>query len=222
MRFPIAGKGSMLSWAVSIVALLCVGLGGAVPEPALVPEEDVWQLEVELHGEPQQVLVTMPGEDQPQRFWYLLYSVYNNTGNDVDFYPQFDLFTDTFKLYRAGVKSRQVVFEAIRQAYAKTIPLLESEDMITGRILQGQDNARDSVAIFEEFDPNATSVKIFMAGFSNETVRIDAPSEIGGDINGPRSLLLRKSLQLSYQVPGDRFNPGNRVMLYRGRQWIMR
>jgi len=218
----MAGKGAMLWWAVAIAVILCVGLDGAVPEPSLVPEADVWQLELELHGEPQQVLVTMPGEDQPRRFWYLLYTVYNNTGSDVEFYPQFDLFTDTFKLYHAGVKSRQVVFEAIRQAYAKTIPLLESEDMITGRILQGQDNARDSVAIFEEFDPNATSVKIFMAGLSNETVRIDAPGELIGDIDGPGSLLLRKSLQLSYQVPGDRFNPGNRVMLYRGRQWIMR
>jgi hypothetical protein len=212
----------MLWWAVSIAAMLCVGLDGAVPEPSLVPETDVWQLELELHGEPQQVLVTMPGEDEPRRFWYLLYTVYNNTGSDVDFYPQFDLFTDTFKLYRAGVKSRQVVFEAIRQAYARTIPLLESEDMITGRILQGQDNARDSVAIFEDFDPNATSVKIFMAGFSNETVEIKAPVEIGVQVGGGGSLLLRKSLQLSYQVPGDRFNPGNRVMLYRGRKWIMR
>jgi hypothetical protein len=148
MRSSIFSTGSILSLALSIVALSCVGLIGAVPEPALVPDAGDWQLEVELHGEPQQIMVAMPGEDQPRRFWYLLYTIYNNTGNDVDFYPQFDLFTDTFKLYHAGAASRRVVFEAVRDAYAKTIPLLESEDMITGRILQGQDNARDSVAIF--------------------------------------------------------------------------
>ena len=222
MRYSIISKVAMLSLAFSVVLLLCVGLIGAVPEPALVPDADVWQLEVELHGEPHQIQVTVPGENQPRRFWYLLYTVYNNTGNDVDFYPQFDLFTDTFKLYHGGVESRRVVFEAVREAYGKTIPLLESEDMITGRILQGQDNARDSVAIFEDFDPNATSVKVFMAGFSNETVRINAPGEISADVEGPGSMLLRKSLQLDYQVPGDRFNPCNRVMLYRGRKWIMR
>ncbi len=191
----------------------------AAPEPALVPPPGTWQLDLELHGEPQQISITMPGDSQPRRFWYLLYTITNKTGQDVDLIPQFDLYTDTFQIRQAGVKVRRPVFEAIRDRYANSIPLLEPQSMVTGRILQNGDNARDSVAIFEDFDPNATSVKIFIAGLSNETVTIKSPL-VSQD--NSKEFLLRKTLMLEYQVPGDRYNLDKRVMLYRNREWIMR
>jgi hypothetical protein len=207
---------TVLALAAGTVALR------AAPTPSLIPLAGVWQLDFELHGQPHLISITLPGDTQPRRFWYLLYTITNNTGKEVEFYPSFELFTDTFQLTQAGDKVRRPVFEAIRNLYAQTIPLLECDGMIEGRILLGKDNARDSVAIFEDFDPNATWAKIFVAGLSNEVVKIDHPFDVDPNTHKPQEVLLRKTLMLEYQVPGDRYNPDNRVMLYRDRKWIMR
>jgi len=221
-----------------------IGVTPGAPEPALVPPPGTWQLDIELHGDLEQTLVQLPGSSQAKSYWYLLYTITNNTGRDVVFYPQFELMTDTFQLHRAGVNIRRPVFEAIRRLYDRTIPLLEPQSMITGHagpgqakgILQGQDNARDSVAIFEDFDPNATKVKIFIAGLSNETVTVelshppaaDAAGDAEDDGRQPgqdkaaKRVLLRKTLMLEYQVVGDAYNPQGRVVLYRNRKWVMR
>ena len=102
------------------------------------------------------------------------------------------------------------------------MPLLEPQDSITGPILLGRDNARDSVAIFKDFDPNANSINIFIAGLSNETISVHYPAKSEIELTEKKQVLLRKTLMLQYQVPGDRFSPLNRVMLYRSRKWIMR
>ncbi len=192
----------------------------AAPRPSLAPEPGLWQLDVQLHDQPQQISVVLPGNTEPTRFWYILYTVTNNTGEDVNFYPRADLFTDTLKTYTGGAKSRRQVFEAIRQRHESVIPLLETEGQVTGPILQGEDNARDTVAIFEDFDPQANKVQIFISGLSNETVQVNNP--LAGQPGQSDTVLLRKTLALEYQVPGDEYNPDKRVLLYRGRNWIMR
>jgi len=194
----------------------------AAPKPAIVPAPDTWQLNIRLLGDPQRIVVQFPGFDEPKVYWYLPYTITNNTGQDVDFYPEFEIFTNTFKLYQAGRGVRKYVFNAIRQRYNATIPLLESEELITGRILQGEDNARDSVIIFEDIDPNATSVKLFISGLSNEATTIESPIYKDPATGKGKDILLKKTLMLQYQIPGDAYSPDQKVMLYRSRQWIMR
>jgi len=194
----------------------------AAPEPAIVPLPGTWQLDVRIHGDPQRIVVQFPGFAQPKAFWYLPFTITNNTGRDVDFYPEFEIFTDTFKLYKAGRGVRKAVFNAIRQRYNNTIPMMEPEELVTGRILQGEDNARDSVIIFEDIDPNATSVKIFIAGLSNESTMIESPIYKNPATGKGKDILLKKTLMLQYQMPGDALNQDQKVMLYRSRQWIMR
>ncbi len=190
----------------------------APPIPALVPEPGTWQLDIQLHGDPRRIDITLPGANETKTYWYLLYTITNNTGKERDYYPQFEIFTDTFRISQAGVGVRRPVFEAIRARYNETIPLLEPESLVTGRILVGEDNARDSVAIFKDFDPKANSAKIFVSGLSNETVKVKSPLVD----TAAREYLLRKTLVLQYQVPGDALSPHKRVMLYRTRDWIMR
>lgn len=194
----------------------------AAPRPDFLPREGVWQLDIEFHGAPRLISVRLPGDEEPTLFWYLLYTVTNRTGQEINFYPQFELMTDTFKIVPAGRGVRRPVFHAIRDIYENAIPLLEQEAQVTGPILLGIDNARDSVAIFEDFDPNATQAKIFISGLSNETVKVELPTPINSDEKMIKDVLLRKALMLEYQVPGDRYTLENRVMLYRGRKWIMR
>ena len=222
-------------WAPTLVLAVIIGAMGtrlglkAAPEPALVAPPGTWQLDLELHGNPQQINIRLPGDTESRRFWYLLYTVTNDTGKEVEFYPQFDFYTNTFKLYHAGVRVPRAVFEAICQRYQKTFPLLEPDNMLTGKMLVGKDNARDSVAIFTDFDPKATSASIFIAGLSNETVTIEPPiaeKTVSGPINGvqieQKEVLLRKTLMLEYRVPGDELNLENRIMLYNKRDWVMR
>ena len=223
----INGQTIMKSRLTSILLAFCVlatiSYGKApegVPEPASLPPADIWQLDVEFHGNPQQLEVTLPGDEKPTRFWYLVYTITNNTGQDVDFYPTFEVMTNTFKLYEAGKVPTKPVYDAVEVLYKKSVPLLEPEIQVAGKILQGEDNARDCVCILDDFDPNATSVKLFVSGFSNETVT----KEIADDKNEKKSkkVLLRKTLMLEYSVPGDERNQDNKVMLFRRKEWIMR
>ena len=224
MKPPIRTYTTLIA-SILLVALACcltICTLSAAPTPALVPPPGTWQRDLQLHGQPRQISVTLPGDTEPQSFWYLPYTISNTTGHDAEFYPRVELFTDTLKLYQAGVGVRRPIFEAIRRRYTQSLPLLEPQSMLTGRVLQGEDNARDSVIIIRDFDPNATSVKLFFTGLSSETVTVDYPVRVDQDENMQNRLLLRKTLVLEYSVPGDATNLEKRVMLYRGREWIMR
>ncbi len=216
----------ILSSLLFAFMVISVPVSAGIPKPVIIQPHGTWQLEIKLHGTPKQITVVLPGEDKPTRFWYQLYTLTNNTGEDRDYYPQFDLFTDTFKLYHVGVKARKPVFNAIQTLYTDKFPLLESQSQVSGKILQGGDNARDSVVIFEDFDHKASGVKIFAAGLSNEVVAVPHPTETVFDPilqkKKPKELLLRKTLMLQYRVPGDHLNPQNRVMLFREKSFLMR
>jgi len=213
-RWPLPAAAAVL-WATALLI-------AAVPSPSLVPLPGTWQLDFEVRDLPQRITLHLPGWDRPRAFWFFPYTVINNTGREVDFYPSFTLLTNTFRVYPANVALRQPVFEVVRARYADAIPLLEPEENVTGRLLVGPDNARDSVALFEEFDPNARAVRVFVGGLSNETVTVPSPAETGRAGGKPKEFLLRKTLMLEYQAPGDAFDPDQRVMLYRGREWVMR
>ncbi|MCP4709526.1 MAG: hypothetical protein GY869_12940 [Planctomycetes bacterium] len=213
-------------WTVLTIVLLVFLMQ---PEPmaaqkraAMIPPAGTWLLDFELHGDPQKISMILPGETQARTYWYLLYTVTNDTGDDVNFYPKVELFTDTFKLHRAGKNVRRMVFAAIKERYATTIPLLERQQNITGKLLTGEDNARDSVAIFEDFDPKARSINVFVSGLSNEIVRVKSPLKVDQDSDQTAESLLRRTLKLNYKVPGDKLNPNERVILYQDRSWVLR
>ncbi len=209
---------------VVLVVVFCAQLVamGSIPQPQPMPPAGTWQLEFVLHGVPRPISVCLPGDDKPTHYWYLLYTVVNNTGQDVNFVPRFSLLTDTFCLYHSPAHTPDSVFAAIQKLYANTIPLLESQEMVSGKLLQGKDNARDSVIIFPDFDPNATSVKVFIEGLSNETVAVTPPKGTKNTNKKPKKVLLQKTLMLKYKISGDAYDPQNRVLLYRNRKWIMR
>ncbi|MBI9017649.1 MAG: hypothetical protein JEZ07_10375 [Phycisphaerae bacterium] len=198
-----------------VIGCLAIGSSFAGPKPPMVPSPGVWQVDIAIHGSPEQITVTMPGEKKTRTFWYLLYTITNNSGQDVDFHPSFELMTNTFRIYKADSKVVKPVYDKIQKLYENKFPLLEPINMVSGKILQGKDNARDCVAIFEDFDPNAKTAKIFITGLSNESTETKHP------INNKKVLLL-KTLMIEYQVPGDAINPEKRVLLSRDRSWVMR
>jgi hypothetical protein len=196
------------------------------PKPSEVPTS--WELQIR-YEKPTAISVKVPGKDRPQRFWFLRYMVINQTGEDRIFVPTFILYTDTGQILHAGRDVPKVVFNRIKGLYDD--PLLKDMTAMTGKLLQGEDNAKRGVAIWPEFDPRAGGFDIFVGGLSGETVEIDLHRPIqvseydtkGNKVTVTRTkAVLSKTLQLAYRIPGDA--PGRpRAGIRRvKRTWVMR
>jgi len=201
---------------LSLVTCICL----SAPEPAIVPGPGEWTVDVTF--EHLQQIVLQPGvQGTPRRFWYTIITLVNNTNQDVDFYPTCELMTDTFQIIPAGKFTSPEVFELIKTRHQSKYPLLEPLHKSGNKILQGEDNAKDIAIIWPDFDVQATSFQVFIAGLSNETVAIDHPvqkDETGRAIK----VYLRKTLEFSYSLRGDPRLRSDLGLAYKGKRWVMR
>jgi len=203
-----------LVYGTFAVLVIQAGLCFAYPEPAVVQPLDQWTLEVTFEH-PRQITLPHAGAGSESRFWYTILTVTNGTKQDVDFYPNAELMTDAFQIIPAGANTPPRVFDLIKKRHLSRYPLLESFTKVGNRILQGQDNARDIAVIWPDFDRDATEIKIFLGGLSNETVAIEHPIK-------PQGIYLRKSLELTYAVKGDTALRSALKLQYRSKRWVMR
>jgi hypothetical protein len=208
----------MMRTLISVILLFAmVAVCLAQPKPAIVPKPGDWTLEVRFEN-PQQIV--LPGAVQ-QRFWYIILTLTNKSGKDVDFYPVCDLMTDTFKRVHAIQGTSAILFEKIKNRHQGRYPFLELLENAGNKILQGEDNTMDVVVIWPDFDLNAKSFYIFISGLSNETVVIDHPVEKDQDGN-PVKIYLRKTLQLTYSLAGDSKFRNKQKLKLENKLWIMR
>jgi hypothetical protein len=204
---------------IGIVAIfVCACL--AAPEPAIVPAPGQWTLNMEF-TRPQQITLPRGSDKKPLQFWYIIITLTNNTGNDVDFYPKCDLMTDSFQIIPAGKFVSSTLFNKVKMRYKSKYPFLKPLDSAGTKILQGEDNTKDIAVIWPDFDPQAKSIKLFITGLSNETVAVDHP--VAKDQTGePVKVFLRKTLELSYSLKGDQTLRTNNSFSYQGKRWVMR
>ncbi len=200
----------------TVVATLCL----AAPQPAIVQRPGQWTLEVR-YEHPQQIVMPW-GPKGETRFWYMIVSVTNRTGQDVDFYPKCDLLTDTFRVVPAGWGVTPAVFAAIKQRHQSRYPFLESLQAVGNRVLQGEDNAKDIAIIWSDFDTQALGFKVFMTGLSNETAVVPHPVAVDAASGRPVPIYLRKTLELTYALRGDPALRSSVEVLYKGQAWVMR
>ncbi|MFQ6049108.1 MAG: hypothetical protein ACE5K7_07075 [Phycisphaerae bacterium] len=208
------------------------------PRPSIVPKS--WQLDLEL-DQPRRIYLRLPGQSTPQLYWYLLYRVTNNTGRDRLFFPIVEVIyptPDGIGRVQADMGINPAVFQAIKRRHAKTHPFLIEPVLAIGRLLQGQDNAKTSVAIWPAIDPRADRFSLFIAGLSGQTARVPNPNydpsrpEVeprrlpDGTVLpmrlNPRVFTLRKVLRIDYDLPGDPVTRATVRPVQRARQWIMR
>lgn len=127
-------------------------------------------------------------------YWYMLYTVVNNNGEDVPFHPDIVRANeiDTEMPVDLAAKSPQAassltvdpaivgpstsLFDAIKNRHAKTHPLLVTPVNAIGTLKQGADNAVTSVAIFPDLDPRVSQFTIYFGGMSGE--RITRPNPL--------------------------------------------
>jgi hypothetical protein len=205
--------------AVFAVLIVIGGVSSAAPQPAVVPAATDWTIDVRFEHL-QQIELQLSG-DKPARFWYTILTLTNNTHSDADFYPKCELMTDTFQIIPAGEQTPPAVFERIKNRHHSRYPFLEPLEKASNKLLQGEDNSKDLVVIWPDFDARAGSVKLFIAGLSNETTVIDHPT--AKDKEGrPVKVYLRKTLELNYKIAGDPAFRSEVKPAYEGKRWVMR
>lgn len=202
------------------------GAALAAPEPSPVPTR--WQLDI-TPGPLRIITVNVPGEGT-RAYFYMPYKVVNNTGEDRYFAPVFELATDEGDLLRSG---RDVPSVAVREAMARLgNPFMVEPIQAIGTLQQGEEHAVESIAIWPAPNLAVDRVSVYAAGFSGETRRIvkpvaasSAPADQGDDADGEapsNEVLLRKTLMLVHETPGDLTHQGNRPLTRVEQRWILR
>ena len=210
---------------VGVCALLC-GLGvleaSAAPDAGLIAKS--WQLDFEFR-DPQRITLTLPGDSYPSTYWYMVYQVTNHTGRKVAFYPSFRLVTNTLKVVVGGEQISPTVYEAIRTRHAKEYPFFRSPNKAAGVLLEGEENARVSAVVFKTLDPEASSFAVYVGGLSGDIERLINPAldpTRERSEADPQFFLLRRTLAIKYDLPGDPVTRAQATPVRRGREWVMR
>lgn len=198
-----------LGLALCMAASVAPSPLAAAPEPAVLPPTGVWELSFKNYA-PERLEVTEKGKKVT--YWYMRYTVTNNTGKDVLYTPEFQLITDTGQAITAYKGVDRSIFKKIKALYKSQ--LMESPFEILGKVLQGEDNARDGVAIWSGVDADARYFTILVQGLSNETSTVKNP--LTGE-----PVVLQKALQLEYKMPGEQLGI-DPAPEFKGRKWVMR
>ncbi len=195
--------------AALVLAALPIAGAYAFPEPAIVSRDWVFDIDV---GTPKPISIR-DIHGKTRWFWYMTYTVTNNTGSDRLFIPEITIATDEGDIIIAGQDVPASVFPAIKQREGDA--LLQSPIQIVGKLLQGGDFARASVIVWPAFDHPVDDVDVFFAGLSGETKAIAHPTT-------GEEIVMRKTLMLSYKTPGAVVHPQEQPVIDNGERWIMR
>jgi hypothetical protein len=212
--------------AAAIAVISAATAVTAPPKPAEISRQ--WQLDVKFE-KPMPIQVALAGEASARTFWYMRYTVTNRTGGDRIFVPEFILYTDTGQILRAGHKVPTSVFQDVKALYND--PLLLDVSAMSGKLLQGADNAKEGVAIWPDFDGEAGAFDVFVSGLSGETMEMKLPKPIRvneTDIYGKTReivkdrIILSKTLKMHFSVPGEAAARLSSGMKLDGETWVMR
>lgn len=146
-------------------------------------------------------------------YWYMPYEVVNRSGGTVLFIPDITIATDTGELISAGRNIPSGLYRRIEQELNN--PLLESPLAVVGELLEGEDYARESVAIWPAFEENVTEMAIFIAGLSGETASVRNP--ITDEL-----VMMRRTLMLEFRLPGNPPTPERQAVVHEGTREVMR
>lgn len=196
--------------AMGLLAIAGAGpLVGLAPEPDAVPRR--WELQVDS-SELRLVTIDVPNLG-PRKYLYMTFKATNNSGQDMLFAPSFELSDGEGRVYRSG---RDVPLFVTQQLLASTQnPFIQDQIGIIGEFLQGAENAKDGLAIWPVDGFSPAQLTVYAAGFSGETKTVTSP-------DGKSKFVLRKTLRLEFQTPGDLATPSSEAYPVAARGWIMR
>ncbi len=201
---------SLLAIAAPALLTAAEQRAASYPEPNIV--QNSWELDIKIDP-PAIISVQLPDEPKPRLYNYITYTVTNRTGNEQLYVPDLNVLTDAGDLIQLNRSIPPLVFQKIKERLRN--PLLESPSKIVGSILQGADNARDGVAIWPVADHDINNFKLFFGGLSGETHSVKDPAT-------GKETLLRKTLELTYETPGDEAHAQQKPFVLKSKTWIVR
>ena len=214
---------SKIRFCTLLACLLAVAVmvpAFATPEPAPAPVS--WELQLKPTIP---FRITAPTKKGNQTFWYFLYKVTNNTGEDRPFHPEIVRVNEIYSEVPAD-KARQKpgdaskmtvdpaivglekrVFDAIKERHKATHPFLVHPVDAIGTLLQGSDNSISSVAVFSEMDPRVARFTFYFTGLSGEQIirsnPLFDPKKPADEEANARVFVLRKTWSMPYILAGD-------------------
>jgi len=208
---------------------------GSGPEPAPYPIS--WEFRFE-YLTPRRIEVQLAGQARPQVFWYLVYTVTNVSSTTQRFFPTIQLVTEDLKVIDTDVGISPLVFAAIRERHKQTHPDLVHPTEVIGELRSGEGYARQSVAIWRSGELPGNRFRVYVAGTSGEarvvanpafdpqrpetqTVRGEDGREREVAVN-PRYFTLRKTLELTYLLPGSEHTRHLAEPVLERSRWVMR
>ena len=211
----------ILTVGVSVIAMFAALVQAlATPEPSPTPVS--WELQFKPTV-PERINLSSRHGSGP--LWYVLYTVTNNTDEDVPFHPEIvrveeiesEVPADRARqnpqeaakitVTPAIVGLERSVFEAIKKRHAATHPFLVHPVDAIGTLKQGDDYAGSSVAVFRDLEARVKKFTIYVGGLSGEQIvrpnPMYDPKKSEDDSENPRVFVLRKTLAMPYVLPGD-------------------
>lgn len=206
--------------AVLIIGALAMTMvmpapAAAAPKPELVQRS--WQFD--FKADIPRAIAVKNLRGQYEWFWYVTYKVENNTDRERLFIPEIVISTDKGNVVSAGRGVPTRVFTAIKAQVGNR--LLESPIDVVGRLLRGEDHAKESVAVWPAFKHNVDTVNIFVGGISGETKVVVTPDP--ADPSKTKEFVLQKTLQHDFDFPGAPLSPQDQEVTQKKKPtWIMR
>ncbi len=212
---------SRTSWTrpIRALAIACVALGavmtapGAAPEPSPIPTS--WEFDFDA-GPLRLARVDVPGVGV-RPFFYLTFTVTNFWGADLLYAPDFYLKTDMGEILRSGENIPPAVTAEMLKRLGN--PLIKDQISILGSVLEGVENARSGVVIWPATDLDVDEIMVFAANLSGESTVFWTKDRQTGQ---RQRHVLRKTLMLRYETPGDMTDRGGEPLERVETLWVMR
>ena len=209
MRRPLACLALVV--LAGLVSLTTTAARAEFPKPS--PYKVTWEFDFE-NKRPQRIVV------DDQAYWYMPYTVINNTDEERMYLPVFEMLTNEGAVVRSDRNVPYKVFEEIKRRERNQF--LEHFTQVGGQILLGEDQAKEGVAIWQEPTTDMGQFSIFVGNLSGEIATLkNAKGEEMKNADG-KPVVLRKTLRLNYFVRGDEVHPGEDEVNENPKDWVMR
>ncbi|MEZ6241811.1 MAG: hypothetical protein R3B57_02095 [Phycisphaerales bacterium] len=209
-RLLLAASAMLLALPIASMATTA---SAAPPEPSPVPV--TWEFDFR-EGPLRLVTVDVPGVG-PRAYFYLTFTITNFWGGELLYAPEFQMKTEEGDVLTSGQNVPPQVTEYILNLLNN--PLIDDQIQILGPVLEGVENAKSGVVIWPANDLDVDEIMVFAANLSGEHTIFWTKDP---KTHERKRIVLRKTLMLRYDTPGEIAGRGARPLDLVEKRWIMR
>lgn len=136
--------------------------------------------------------------------WYLLYTVTNNTDDDVPLRIKIKAVTDTKRTYHDSIAP--LAQRELKKQTGKDF--MNAIKMNRGNLAAGA--KAEGVAFFGDLDPNFDTLKVRISGL------YDTVDQVDGKLYHENKVLV-----VTYLRPGDEFGSARDIITKKGEEWVL-